>query len=552
MNELLDVLREFDALRDGDAGNDVVHQRSLSAIAPTYADVSVFDGLAPPTAEALRRCGIDRLYQHQADAISHARDGSNVVLQAPTASGKTLAFQIPMLQSLRTLGTHALMIYPTKALALDQRDQLMRLTEQMGDPRIESWWYDGDVDTEQRRVLRETPPSILITNPDMLHKSFLGHADRWSLLYRGLTWVIVDEMHEYRGYFGSNVAMILRRFSHHLAARGVRPQFFLSSATCANAREHAENLTGRPFVEVNATNGMRPHRQFTFVQPDIPDFQYWEILQLRVVKAGLACLSKAKSVLAFCPTRKFAEACHFVAMRELEKLDDEGRHSIDAEAIKVFRSGLSVDERHAVQAGLKSGAVRLVFTTNALELGIDIGGLDGIILAGFPDSMMSAWQRIGRAGRSWDTNAFVLLLRAEQPTRPVLRREPRRLSAEAARRSGRQPRERGPNRKAPAVAPVRDAACGRRRRVSGFRHERSCPEEAAPRSAAGVLRRVAAALLVEHPRWRFRHVHPEGRQQRDWDAVRTTAVSRGVRTCDLHARRTHVPRQGDFVDRKRR
>ena len=287
MNELLDVLREFDALRDGDAGNDVVHQRSLSAIAPTYADVSVFDGLAPPTAEALRRCGIDRLYQHQADAISHARDGSNVVLQAPTASGKTLAFQIPMLQSLRTLGTHALMIYPTKALALDQRDQLMRLTEQMGDPRIESWWYDGDVDTEQRRVLRETPPSILITNPDMLHKSFLGHADRWSLLYRGLTWVIVDEMHEYRGYFGSNVAMILRRFSHHLAARGVRPQFFLSSATCANAREHAENLTGRPFVEVNATNGMRPHRQFTFVQPDIPDFQYWEILQgLRVVKAA--------------------------------------------------------------------------------------------------------------------------------------------------------------------------------------------------------------------------------------------------------------------------
>ncbi len=160
---------------------------------------------------------------------------------------------------------------------------------------------------------------------------------------------------------------------------------------------------------------MRPHRQFTFVQPDIPDYQYWDILQLRVVKAGLACLSKGKSVLAFCPTRKFAEACHGLATRELEKLDDEGRHGIGAEAIKVFRSGLSADDRHAVQAGLKSGAVRLVFTTNALEMGIDIGGLDGIILAGFPDSMMSAWQRIGRAGRSWDTSAFVLYYSRNNP-----------------------------------------------------------------------------------------------------------------------------------------
>ena len=415
MNDLLDVLRKFDALRDGDAGDDVVHQRSLTAIAPTYADTSVLDGLAPRIADALRHLGVDRLYQHQADAITHACGGANVVLQAPTASGKTLAFQVPMLQSLRTPGTHALMIYPNKALALDQRDQLTRLTAQLGHPRIESWWYDGDVDADQRRLLREAPPGILITNPDMLHNSFLGHAEIWSRFYRGLKWVIVDEMHEYRGYFGSNVAMILRRFSHHLQSCGINPQFFLSSATCANAQEHAENLTGRPFAEVNATNGFRPHREFIFVQPSIPDYQYWEILQLRVVKAGLACLSREKSVLAFCPTRRFAEACHLVAMRELERLDDEIGHDIDPASIRVFRSGLSVDERHAVQEGLKSRAVRLVFTTNALEMGIDIGGLDGIILAGFPDSMMSAWQRIGRAGRSWNTEAFVLYYSRNNP-----------------------------------------------------------------------------------------------------------------------------------------
>lgn len=410
-SKLLATLRRFDALRDGEAGKDAVHQRSLPAVAPTYAEASFFDGLAPVTVEALRRSGIDRMYRHQTAAIQHALDGANVVLQAPTASGKTLAFQVPMLQSLREPGTHALMIYPNKALALDQRDQLMKISG----PDIESWWYDGDVDHEQRRAIRTTPPSILITNPDMLHSSFLGHADKWGMFYPGLRWVIVDEIHEYRGYFGSNVAMILRRFSHHLASRGVNPQFFLSSATCANAQEHAENLTGRPFVEINATDQMRPQRQFIFVQPDIPDYQYWRILQLRVVRAGLACLSEGLAVLAFCPTRKFAEECHSMAMRELEKLGHEASSRLTPEAIRVFRAGLSVEDRHAVQAGLKSGDVGLVFTTNALEMGIDIGGLDGVIMAGFPDSMMSAWQRIGRAGRSWDSRAFVLYYARNNP-----------------------------------------------------------------------------------------------------------------------------------------
>ena len=411
MDEMLDALREFDALR----GGDVVHQRTQPEIAPSYADIPAFEGNERHIGEAVRRRGVNRLYQHQTDAIMHARAGANVVLQAPTASGKTLAFQIPMLQSLRKRGTHALMIYPNKALALDQREQLDRLTKHMGEPKIESWWYDGDVDRDTRRVIRERPPSILITNPDMLHYSFLGHSEIWAQFYRGLTWVVLDEMHEYRGYFGSNVALILRRFTHHLASLRVRPQFFLCSATCANAQEHAENLTGGRFVEVDATTGMRPRRHFLFVQPDIPDFQYWDILQLRVVKAGLACLSIGKSVLVFCPTRKFAEECHLTAMRELEKLGNEPAHGIDARAIRVFRAGLSVEERHAVQEGLKSGSVRLVFTTNALEMGIDIGGLDGIIMAGFPDSMMSAWQRIGRAGRSWETNAFVLYYSRNNP-----------------------------------------------------------------------------------------------------------------------------------------
>ena len=415
MDDLLEALREFGALRDGHFGNDAVRQRSLPAIKPVYADASAIGRLPSRMQGALRSCGIEKLYQHQADAIEHALAGSNVVLQAPTASGKTLAFQIPMLESLKRFGTHALMVYPNKALALDQREQLLRLTRHMRGSRIESWWYDGDVTSVERKALRDSPPSILITNPDMLHMSFLGHTELWSRFLEGLRWVVVDEIHEYRGYFGSNVAMILRRFSHHLSSRGVNPQFFLSSATCANAKEHAENLTGRRFVDVNAIDSMRPHRQFVFVQPSIPDYQYWDILQLRAVNAGLACLLKGKSVLVFCPTRKFTEACHRISMQRVEELDNHGEQIFDPETIRVFRAGLSMKERHAVQEGLRNGTVRLVFTTNALEMGIDIGGLDGIIMAGFPDSMMSAWQRIGRAGRSWDSDAFVLYLSRNNP-----------------------------------------------------------------------------------------------------------------------------------------
>lgn len=416
MNGLLDELRRFDALRDEESEGDIISRATLGAIAPTFADSTVFGQLSSRLVTALREFGVERLFRHQADAITRAISGSNVVLQAPTASGKTLAFQVPMLEALSTeSNARALMIYPNKALALDQRDQLMKLVNQIPGPPIASWWYDGDTERTYRDLLRQEPPQILITNPEMLNLTFLGHADQWQQFLKNLKWVVVDEMHEYRGYFGSNVSMLLRRFSHHLASLGTHPQFFLSSATCANAREHAENLTGLQFEEVNASDGFRPSRNFYFIKPAIPDYRYWDILQLRTVNAGLACIAQGKAVLAFCPTRNFAESCHRIAMREVEKLRQDGRINIDPQTIRVFRAGLSTDMRHDIQEGIKSGAVRLAFTTNALELGIDIGGLDGVILAGFPDSMMSAWQRIGRAGRRWDSDAFVLYYARNNP-----------------------------------------------------------------------------------------------------------------------------------------
>ena len=415
-NDLLDALREFDALRDGERGGDEIAQDSLSAITPEYADGAVLGRLNRAVADAVRAAGIERIYRHQSEAIDAALKGENVVLQAPTASGKSLAFQIPLLNTLANdRDGHALMIFPTKALSLDQREQLRDLTTRISGRRIESWWFDGDTESEHRKALKDDPPQILITTPDMLHASFLGYADQWQSFLRNLKWVIVDEMHEYRGYFGSNVAMILRRLSHHLAEQGARPQFFLCSATCANANEHAKNLTGLDFTEVNASSSMRPHRDFFFVRPDIPDHQYWDVLQIRAVNAGLACVQGGKAVLVFCPTREFAESCHQRAMWQVEQLHSSRSVDIDKESIKVFRAGLSTEMRHDIQQGLRDGSVRLAFTTNALELGIDIGGLDGVILAGFPDSMMSAWQRIGRAGRSWASNAFVLYYARNNP-----------------------------------------------------------------------------------------------------------------------------------------
>ena len=414
---LLDSLRKLNAIRDGDRGQDVVKSLSLAAIPPMLCDPSAIPGLSTAVLSALRSMGITRLYQHQADAISAALGGNNVVLQAPTASGKTLSFQVPILESLtQNPDARALMIYPTKALAFDQRDQLGRLADHLSsEQRIQSWWYDGDVKDRDREIIRKAPPSVLLTNPEMLNLSFLGHADKWSAFLRNLRWVVIDEMHEYRGYFGSNVSLLLRRFSHYLSTIGVRPQFFLCSATCANAREHAEALTGLDFLDVSAGSPMRPHRQFVFVQPDIPAFRFWKIFQLRAVNAGLACLAAGRSVLVFCPSRKFAEQAHRLAMARVTELAEADDIHLDPKQIAVYRAGLTTAARHEVQEKLKRGDIRLAFTTNALELGVDIGRLDGVVLAGFPDSMMSAWQRIGRSGRSWTAEAFVLYFARNNP-----------------------------------------------------------------------------------------------------------------------------------------
>lgn len=397
-------LSDADALRS----SDKVDYKTIDRIQPSIADAWPED-LHPSIRCALDDVGIPRPYAHQAEAVTRSLSGRDVVMESPTASGKTLSFAAPMLDVLtRERRSHALMIYPMKALAFDQREQLRQLCEPLHG--IESWPYDGDTPQEHRDAMRKMPPRILLTNPEYLNMSFLAWRDKWVSFLRNLQFVVVDEMHEYRGFFGGNVALLLRRFFLHLARIGSHPRIFLSTATCANPEEHARNLTGRKDLDiVSARDVLRPKRHFIFVDPDIPDYRYRDILQLRVEQASLAVLRDGLQALVFCPTKRFLESA-FGKTRA--KAEEEG---LDPDRVSAFHADLNNDKRQDIQQQIKAGKINIVFTTNALELGLDIGGLDGVILAGFPASTMSAWQQIGRAGRGWDRDAFVLFYAMNDP-----------------------------------------------------------------------------------------------------------------------------------------
>lgn len=394
---LIDCLKEFGALRDGDG----LKSKSTDRIEPVFSEDGLSD-LPESLKKSVDSLGIQSLYEHQSEAIKQSVEGKNVVLEAPTASGKTLSFLIPMLSRLiKNENERALLIYPMKALANDQRRQMndLRVKENLG---IDSWTLDGDTEKEHRELFKKCPPHILITNPDSLHASFLGWSEQWHKFLENLKFIVIDEIHEYRGFFGTNVGLLIRRFLLYLNQKGIDPQLFLLTATCANPKEHAQRLTNRDFSLVKSTNGFAPARHFVFVTPKIPDYQYIDIFRLRIANAALACLSKDLSTIVFCPSRKFTEDINRTAKKEAEK------KGLDTAVFAPYRSGYRAEDRRDIEQGLRDGRYKVVFSTNALELGIDIGKLDCVILAGFPDNIMSAWQRIGRAGRGWDKDAYIL------------------------------------------------------------------------------------------------------------------------------------------------
>jgi len=415
MDDLLQRLRKAHALRDlpGGARADKVFRYSLPGRPPEFAPPSHLSRLPPSLRDALAAQGITRLYAHQAEAIEIIRSGKDVVLEAPTASGKTLCFNVPLIERLaRNSRDHALMIHPMKALSNDQRRQLESLAAPMGScggRRLETWIYDGDTEQDLRDLIRQSPPAVLLTNPEMLHLSFLGWSEQWERFLTGIRVLIIDEIHEYRGYFGTNVALLFRRFLAALHRLGSHPQVILATATCGNAEEHAFRLTGRRCTLVRAQTAMRPERHFAFIEPDIPTFRFYDIYRLRIARAALACVAHGLATLVFCPSRRFAEEA---AMRARADAREVG---VSSEVIAPYRAGYEAELRRQIEDGLRTGRFQAVFSTNALEIGVDIGRLDACILAGFPDSVLSAWQRIGRTGRTWEKKAYILFYAFNNP-----------------------------------------------------------------------------------------------------------------------------------------
>ena len=408
-------LYEFDALREGDE----IQEGTIDRIEPEFADAwpkGIHPNLRIELIKYLRRklpnSDNRKPYRHQAQAIKLALKGHDVVLESPTASGKTLAFAVPLLNTLLlNPNSHALLVYPMNALSLDQSEKIRELAEPLG---ITVGEYHGGVkDKRKREEIRKTPPRILISSPEYINQPYLGwRKEHWypNGFLPNLRFLVIDEMHLYHGYFGSNMSLLLRRFFRYLHYQHASPQLFLATATCANPVPHAKDLTGRDVTLVQARDALRPMRHYLFVRPNTTENNSWKELRLRIEKAALAMLEHEKRALIFCPTINFIEEAYKNCIRTAEE------QGLNTTKIARYHSRLpSAEEKMQTQEKIKSGEHQVIFTTNALEVGLDIGGLDGIVLAGFPSNVMSAWQRIGRAGRDWQSNALVLFYAMDDP-----------------------------------------------------------------------------------------------------------------------------------------
>jgi DEAD/DEAH box helicase domain-containing protein len=391
-------------LSDPELGPRIAHVERMS---PRQAEWAPLPGdLAPELAASLASRGVGRLYSHQAKAYELARSGRDFVVVTPTASGKTLCYNLPVVQTLLEEGeARALYLFPTKALSQDQQAELNEVA-MGGELPIRVYTYDGDTPDSLRVAARDTG-RIVISNPDMLHSGVLPNHAKWIQFFSNLRYIVVDEMHAYRGVFGSHVANVLRRLIRVAAFYGSKPSFILCSATIGNPGELAAKLVGRR-VELLAENGApRGERVVLFYNPPLLDpvqgirkssATESEALARRLLLSGVKTILFARSRL------KVEIIAAYIAEALANPYNDN-------RGIKVspYRSGLLPSERRAIEKGLREGSIQGVVSTNALELGIDIGGLDAAVVAGFPGAFASFWQQAGRAGRRGSVSLAVLV-----------------------------------------------------------------------------------------------------------------------------------------------
>ncbi len=419
------MLAEFESgARAGVATADddphVTAARRLAPVAPRFAPFP--ESLDPRLRAALGARGIDQLYIHQAESIAHSLAGRNTVIVTPTASGKTLCYNAPVLHRiLENASTRALYLFPTKALAQDQLAELHQMTEILreqggrtsgagmtGSPPlpidIGVFTYDGDTPQDARRAIRGRA-HVVLSNPDMVHSGILPHHPRWAKLFENLQFIVVDELHSYRGVFGSHLANVLRRLRRVCRHYGSDPSFICSSATIANPKELAERLTGQPFEIVDQSGAPRGEKFFLFVNPPVVNAQLGirRSYLAETRRVAIEFLKRGLQMIVFAQSRLSTEI-----LTTYMKDAFQGPLGAD-DVIRGYRGGYLPLRRREIERGLRNGDVRCVVSTNALELGIDIGALDVSVMAGYPGTIAGTWQRAGRAGRRSGRSAAVLV-----------------------------------------------------------------------------------------------------------------------------------------------
>jgi DEAD/DEAH box helicase domain-containing protein len=403
MSEEKNLLKSLELLKDMGVKND-----SITAIKHIAAQEGRFreypPEVHPDLVSSLKEKGFAKLYTHQYLSYELLKEGKNTVVVTPTASGKTLCYNLSVLDTiLKTPSARAIYLFPTKALSQDQRAELDDTIKLLPE-EIRIFTYDGDTPQDARKAIRARG-HIILTNPDMLHSGILPHHTKWIKLFENLKYVVIDELHNYRGIFGSHLANILRRLKRIAQFYGSSPQFILCTATIANPKEMAEKMTEEPVTLVDDNGAPRGEKYFIFYNPPVVN-RHLGIRRSYVNEARRVSsifLKNELQTIVFAPSRLVTEVLLTYLKQDIEK-------SIPLEGlIRGYRGGYLPLKRREIERDLRSGKIRGVVSTNALELGIDIGSLDVAVLAGYPGSIASTWQRAGRAGRKTGKSAAVLV-----------------------------------------------------------------------------------------------------------------------------------------------
>lgn len=376
----------------------VTHHEKLPSIPARYQEPQL--PLHDQIRDALNTQNINHLYSHQANAIDLIRSGHNVVAVTPTASGKSLIYNLAVIsQFLEKEPGHALYLFPLKALEQDQATKLGTFLNAIGvNQEITIGVYDGDTPAHKRAQMRRDPPSILITNPDMIHLGMMPYNSSWEALFKGLRFIVLDELHIYRGVFGSHILHVLHRLVRLCNHYGSSPRFIATSATIAGAKELAESLTGHPFEVIDESGAPISDRHFIFFNP-VESYLSFSL------KLFIAALSSGLKTILFTKARRTTELLH----RWLNET-----HKGLADKVSSYRAGFLPEERRKIERQLLEGKLDGVISTSALELGVDIGGLDVCVLVGYPGTIATTWQRAGRVGRGSRSSAVCIVAGQDQ------------------------------------------------------------------------------------------------------------------------------------------